>query len=1122
MKKLLLFTFALFLWTGAWADKTIYLNPGMWAANDPNYDVYVFNGTEDNDWIEMDMSAPVIVNGVTCYKAVVPTKWASMTIVRHNPNTSRTSWKDDEKWNQSQNITLSEVADNTLFTVTDWGNATPSANPVATYTAKFVTNKNWTITKAYAWSATSTNLGNWGGTVMTNDGTYSSLGTSSKKYSISFKAAPAPQKIIFNNGDDPGVEGDTKTGDLTFVDGETYFLGTEENLAYGATVSWGDDENHTETINGDATLSNITDGNDATNVQVILNGDKTVMSVVLDLGEAKTFNSLMINQTGDRWNTSFRIYVSDNNSAWTEVTANTTGVTLGRFIATFTAQTARYLKYVSSRTEKNNPDQWGAGLAEIQLYNLASLPTLESITLTASTSEPIVNDVVVLTAVGISSIDGVKIGLGDITWNNNNTDAGTITDGIYTAKAVGESQVSATAGGKTSNTVSITVQSQTLGNFIMPRYIFPAKTAQDFYVSPKTTEGNDFVGSVSYALSAVSAGANAGSLGYNPQANNHIVFGAGGVEGTYRLTGTANEVNVSRDFSLVENGPINPTASLSDVLALYSDYYGATTLYTYPTNYEWGYESKNELNLSGNKCAYVHKLGTYGFEYPNDADLTQYVTLHFDVFTPTATQGKVWIEKTNIKNVPFVTNAGEWTPIDISLEGLTPVENINYLVHIYFGEDNSDKDRDVLIDNVYFVKEAASDVEKPEMVSAALKSKTHNSATLTLNATDDSGKVMFHIEDATNGVDVTTNKANSGVDYVYTLNDLNSNTSYSFTITALDASNNTSDNSKVVNVTTDAAPAVILLAEGTGTTGTDGGGSAGLEYSYRIVQTGDDVTATFTCTNSESYTGLTPIIWDNTSGFVETYGNTKKMTYSVGTEIRVACKWAYAGGMSVTPYINYVVKEAEANASIAAACNDGKETPTYYSTYSNRNAFVVPADVTVSEMGVDANGKLSIVAYNTGEVVPANTGVLISSSTAGTPEFKLTGEAGTSVLGENNRLRGTSDGIDVATMAANDENCLFYRLTMHNGTDLGFWWGAPEGAAFAVAANKAYLAIPNGLAGAKDGFNIVGLDDGSETDGINKVNTLVETGVRYNLAGQRVGNDYKGIVIVNGRKVVIK
>ena len=43
------------------------------------------------------------------------------------------------------------------------------------------------------------------------------------------------------------------------------------------------------------------------------------------------------------------------------------------------------------------------------------------------------------------------------------------------------------------------------------------------------------------------------------------------------------------------------------------------------------------------------------------------------------------------------------------------------------------------------------------------------------------------------------------------------------------------------------------------------------------------------------------------------------------------------------------------------------------------------------------------------------------------------------------------------------------------------------------------------------------------TTGINEVNTM-STGsdVRYNLAGQRINGSYKGIVISNGKKIVVK
>ena len=51
---------------------------------------------------------------------------------------------------------------------------------------------------------------------------------------------------------------------------------------------------------------------------------------------------------------------------------------------------------------------------------------------------------------------------------------------------------------------------------------------------------------------------------------------------------------------------------------------------------------------------------------------------------------------------------------------------------------------------------------------------------------------------------------------------------------------------------------------------------------------------------------------------------------------------------------------------------------------------------------------------------------------------------------------------------------------------------------------------------------VFGDEEQGETDGIKAVSTKVENGVRYNLAGQKVGADYKGIVIVNGKKFVVK
>ena len=201
--------------------------------------------------------------------------------------------------------------------------------------------------------------------------------------------------------------------------------------------------------------------------------------------------------------------------------------------------------------------------------------------------------------------------------------------------------------------------------------------------------------------------------------------------------------------------------------------------------------------------------------------------------------------------------------------------------------------------------------------------------------------------------------------------------------------------------------------------------------------------------------------------------------------------------------------------TLASACTyDSK----YYGTYSSAKPFKVPSDLTVSEIKV-VDGKLSLSNYSTGDVVPANTGVMIASSTAGDHTMTIA-TGGESKLGSENMLKATGDaGITAEDMNASSTK--FYRLTMHNGTKIGFWWGAAEGAAFALGANKAYLAVP--VATARSGFNLFGDDDTTDIETVD-VNTESANVAReyYNLNGQRVANPSKGLYIVNGKKVIIK
>ena len=258
---------------------------------------------------------------------------------------------------------------------------------------------------------------------------------------------------------------------------------------------------------------------------------------------------------------------------------------------------------------------------------------------------------------------------------------------------------------------------------------------------------------------------------------------------------------------------------------------------------------------------------------------------------------------------------------------------------------------------------------------------------------------------------------------------------------------------------------------------------------------------------SESYaSALQSSTWTNATA--EVNGTTVTITPIVGTSAVSATIGGTCGFTNVT-----VKYHATTTITLNAACTDGALV---YGTYSNSQAFVVPSDLIVSEISV-INGQLYVDEYDEGNVVPANTGVMVAALAGGNYNVTLSIEEGTSVLGNDNMLKPSGDaGISAANMTA--DNTKFYRLTMHNGTQIGFWWGAANGAAFDLGANKAYLAVPTGT-GAPSFFLFSG-----ETTGINTLNVERETlnSEFYNLAGQRVAQPTKGLYIVNGKKVVIK
>ncbi len=203
-----------------------------------------------------------------------------------------------------------------------------------------------------------------------------------------------------------------------------------------------------------------------------------------------------------------------------------------------------------------------------------------------------------------------------------------------------------------------------------------------------------------------------------------------------------------------------------------------------------------------------------------------------------------------------------------------------------------------------------------------------------------------------------------------------------------------------------------------------------------------------------------------------------------------------------------------ASFTLSQNCYGDDNGTKYYGTYSNTSAFVVPSDLTVAEVSV-TSGQLVVTPYDEGDIVPANTGVMVSSETYGLKTISLSSETAT-VDTEGNMLRPTGSGITAENMAQTGYK--FYYLTM-NGSQIGFYRRNDTGDAFDMpVANKAYLAVPEGQTG-----NVKGFSFNEVVDGIKAVEpTETKSNVIYNLSGQRVSKMQKGLYIVNGKKVLVK
>lgn len=216
--------------------------------------------------------------------------------------------------------------------------------------------------------------------------------------------------------------------------------------------------------------------------------------------------------------------------------------------------------------------------------------------------------------------------------------------------------------------------------------------------------------------------------------------------------------------------------------------------------------------------------------------------------------------------------------------------------------------------------------------------------------------------------------------------------------------------------------------------------------------------------------------------------------------------------------LNHLLETAPANwtyTTTKAPINvDGKGT-TYWSTFYASNNRLLPEGVTAYAVKSNNDGRAQLVKVaDGGQVIPGGQGYLLS--TAKENGFYLTPSDGEAVAAPAENLLMGSDEAHTFNKAGYK-----YYILGKSGSDFGFYWQkGTDGTRVNNAAHKAFLRVP-----ASSGAKFLSFTFGGETTGINGITAsgAEQNGTAlYNLAGQRVAKGYKGLVIKNGKKYLVK
>lgn len=154
----------------------------------------------------------------------------------------------------------------------------------------------------------------------------------------------------------------------------------------------------------------------------------------------------------------------------------------------------------------------------------------------------------------------------------------------------------------------------------------------------------------------------------------------------------------------VSEGKAAPTLGVDD-MPIFMD--GEEGLGIADKGWNGQYSKKEVIDLKGNKVWRITNTGTFGFNKGSISD-TDYTTLHFDIYSTTDVENafvKYEGAGAAYENLTFSLKAGQWNHVELNVEGANAY---NSWIQINLGKADAPNNPDVLIDNVYLAKAAAS------------------------------------------------------------------------------------------------------------------------------------------------------------------------------------------------------------------------------------------------------------------------------------------------------------------------------------------------------------------------------------------------------------------------------